>query len=493
VDRAKDILKQMNLIEADAAIEAGDVKEADTVKLKLRALRNCELIELVRSNRDNKTQDIGFNTRPFVLCGLPLRKPEGLDYVRTNGDFLFRITGDPKFGLPFGQDRLIPIWVASLAMRQQSRTIHFKSAGECLMELGLSLDGRTYRRLVEGFKRIFGTTMFFGTKEQGRSDITNWGRYHFFDKMQLWFTGSLDQTNLPLDEFENIIVLSESFWQELRNHPIPVDLHAVRALRASPGALDFYMWLTWRCWRANNVSHIPLHGKCGLASQFGVAVYSRQRRFTQQIVKWIRICKQLWPECPATLSPNRRFLVINKASAIWPSRVKRMSASTATEQIVGPAAAHPTSHTDAVMQLVERSATDDLIERVTPDIVAGLIKAGVNSADAKNVASYSLEVTIELVKLVQPKSLLQNIRTFEVGLCCSPPESSLSQPVTALFQPVIADTSACEEWVLGRILSSPFQIARFVSQNINFGLTIWKTGANIEDLRQEGPGRNLGS
>lgn len=37
----------------------------------------------------------------------------------------------------FGQDRLIPTWVATLALRQKSRIVHFQSASELLAYFGL--------------------------------------------------------------------------------------------------------------------------------------------------------------------------------------------------------------------------------------------------------------------------------------------------------------------------------------------------------------------
>jgi reverse transcriptase-like protein len=81
------------------------------------------------------TQNLGFASRPFVLCGLPIkRSPRGaLMHERRNGHFLLQVTGDPQYGVPWGQDRLVPIFLATLAMRQQRQTITFRSAAEILV------------------------------------------------------------------------------------------------------------------------------------------------------------------------------------------------------------------------------------------------------------------------------------------------------------------------------------------------------------------------
>src|SRR6516225_7037245 len=75
-----------------------------------RTLKKLEAIQLVRDKRESRSQEISYNARPFVLCGLPLRQPPNnqLIYTRRNGNFLLEITAHPRFGLPYGQDRLIP-------------------------------------------------------------------------------------------------------------------------------------------------------------------------------------------------------------------------------------------------------------------------------------------------------------------------------------------------------------------------------------------------
>jgi hypothetical protein len=39
-------------------------------------LRRAEAIACVRLKRQDASQNLGFASRPFVLCGLPVKKPE---------------------------------------------------------------------------------------------------------------------------------------------------------------------------------------------------------------------------------------------------------------------------------------------------------------------------------------------------------------------------------------------------------------------------------
>ena len=50
----------------------------------------------------------------------------------------------------------------------------------------LSPDGHHYRRMVQGFQRIFAATIFFGSGDQpGNNTVVDWARFHFFDDMHL--------------------------------------------------------------------------------------------------------------------------------------------------------------------------------------------------------------------------------------------------------------------------------------------------------------------
>ncbi len=200
-------------------------------------LRQAEGSCIVRLKREEGKQNVGFSSRPFVLCGLPVRKPpEGeMLYERRNGNFVLQITGHPNYGLPFGQDRIVPIYLATLAVRQQSQTIRFRTAAEMLETFGMHKGGKEYRRLVAAFERIFGATIFFGTDTlSGTAKVVQRSRFSFFREAQIWYSRDPDQYPVS-DQFENVIVLSDEFYREITAHPIPADLEAVKVLGGSTG------------------------------------------------------------------------------------------------------------------------------------------------------------------------------------------------------------------------------------------------------------------
>ncbi len=280
-------------------------------------VRQAEGITMVRQRRENGQQNLGYSTRPFILCGLPVRRPpQGqLIYERRNGSFVLQVTGHPDFGLPFGQDRLVPIFLATMAVKQRLPTIRFRSASMLLDWFGLSRGGKEYRRLVAAFERIFGATIFFGTDTtRSPARLVHRARFSFLREAHIWY----NRDGRPPESADNVVVLSDEFFAEALAHPIPADLDALRVLASAPAVLDLFLWLTYRCFVAQGEESIPLFGEWGLTHQLGSAEYSRPRRFRAMLDQWLATVRALWPTCPARISKDGHHLNIRKASFVAP-------------------------------------------------------------------------------------------------------------------------------------------------------------------------------
>jgi hypothetical protein len=237
-------------------VPGGFARTADVLKrhfpdlvVSKQKLRRADAIACVRLKRQEANQNLGFTSRPFVLCGLPVKRPRPgqLLHERRNGHFLLQVTGHPSYGLPWGQDRLVPLFLATLAIRQQSRVIRFRSAVEMLDTFGMQQGGTQYRRLMAAFQRIFGATIFFSTDTQReKAAVVHRARFSFMSEARIWYSRNSEQETLP-SEFQNEIVLSPEFFKEILDHPIPTDMEAAKALSCSPAALDLFTWLSYRC------------------------------------------------------------------------------------------------------------------------------------------------------------------------------------------------------------------------------------------------------
>jgi hypothetical protein len=274
-------------------------------------LKQAEGIALVRANREEGRQPLAFASRPFILCGLPIRRPptDQLLFERRNGNFLLQITGHPQFGLPFGQDRLVLIF---LAVRQKSQAVRFRSAAEMLDTFGMAKGGKEYRRIVAAFERILGATMFFSTEStRSTATVIHRSRFNFLKEAEIWYSRSGDAP-----PGQNAITLSDEFYSEIFSHPIPADLEAIRVLAAAPALLDLFMWLSYRCFVAKGPESIPLFGPFGITQQLGCVEYSRPSRFRAMLEQWLQTIRALWPECPAGISGDGRLLWIDRCAAV---------------------------------------------------------------------------------------------------------------------------------------------------------------------------------
>jgi hypothetical protein len=297
-----------------AEIESPTLKQQPTKSVSKRSQKRVEGLQRIRLERQDEKQRLGYLARPFILCGLPFKPKKGESvYKRINGNEVLEIIASPEFGLPFGADTQVLVWVSTIAVLQMPlnggkvpREIKFRSGADFLRAFDLPLDGASYRRARDRFLRIFYSTFYWGEKGAKRERMF---RIHFFDEIDLWFSKDLDTDTLPGTEFENRIVLSEAFAADLERHHPPIELEAVATWSDKPAQLYFYLWLVFRCYLAKDRSEIPLMGRNSVYEQCGVDGYkgeSGERNFHKKIVKWLAGVKVAWPECPTSIGVGAR-------------------------------------------------------------------------------------------------------------------------------------------------------------------------------------------
>jgi len=74
------------------------------------------------------------------------------------------ITAHPRFRLPYSQDRLIPIWVATLTLKQKSRVTHSDSAAQILDSFRLPRDGLTLAASFKGSNDLLPSGILFDSE-----------------------------------------------------------------------------------------------------------------------------------------------------------------------------------------------------------------------------------------------------------------------------------------------------------------------------------------
>jgi hypothetical protein len=281
---------------------------------------------LAKSNeaRQYQEQEQLIALRPLVMCGIPLRKLKEPYYVRKSGPYTIELISSPLLGVPYGQDRLIPIFLATLFMAlgcPADNTVRFLYGRDILRLFGLPEDGPHYRRLREGFKRWQKTLISLEqkivmpngrTKERQESVV-------LMPKSLLW----CQDDDAHKDDLPNEVTLSERWADEIRKHPIPADLQTVQGLASCPGALDFYLWQIWRSYCISEDTPVPLEGPTGLFAQVGCLSGQSIRPLRRLLRRWQQLVKLHWRDCPNELSKDGKFFVLRPCRALGAFQANR--------------------------------------------------------------------------------------------------------------------------------------------------------------------------
>jgi hypothetical protein len=217
---------------------------------------------------------LGFMARAMVQATLPHSKVEGNEFTRKNGNYSLTILSPSAIGLPYGSvPRLLLAWVTTEAVKTKSRELELgDSLSGFMRELDLVPTGGRWgsiTRLKEQTKRLFASSIT-AVYEQGQgTQIINQA---VADRAVFWWhPKDPNQTAL----WKSSINLTENFYKEIIDRPVPIDMRAIKALKKSPMALDIYTWLTYRMSYLKRPTAIPW---TSLAMQFG-SNYSHIRNF----------------------------------------------------------------------------------------------------------------------------------------------------------------------------------------------------------------------
>ena len=205
--------------------------------------------------------------------------------------------GDPA-RLPFGNlPRLLLAWVCSEAVRTQSRELVLgRSLYEFMQRLGMEdrsggLHGER-TRLKNQMTRLFSCNVQLiyadaGHRVQVQSFIA--------DRAEFWW--DVKRPTAPV-LWDSTIRLGEEFFNEIIAHPIPFDLHTLKALKRSSLGLDLYFWLVYRTFALKRP--LCLSWK-QLYRQFGVdpaksSENTTVQHFRQDCLRELKKIKRAWPD-----------------------------------------------------------------------------------------------------------------------------------------------------------------------------------------------------
>ena len=243
--------------------------------------------------------DLGFMARLMALCSLPRTNPGNRkEYIRRNGPYTLGMSAGINNKLPYGNlPRLLLAWISTEAVRTQNRELILgRSLSEFMRKLEiLSSDSggawgiRT--RLRNQMRRLFRCTVSLIYEDERRDASVSSlvaARTEFW-----WNKRKSDQSSL----WESKIYLGEQFFNEIINHPIPLDMNILKALKRSSLGLDLYMWLTYRTFslkRPMRLSWPRLYWQLGVDPSRASNNVTVQR-FRKDCLRELKKIKVAWP------------------------------------------------------------------------------------------------------------------------------------------------------------------------------------------------------
>lgn len=219
-------------------------------------VREKRLIEASAEILGEDTSDISFLHSILSQCALPYREPKETDsYIKQNGRASIVIqsgflnnpkTGElERQGVPYGaKPRLLLMHLCTEAIRSQRPNIAIEDSMSAFMrQLGLSVSGGkrgSIGRFKEQLNRLAACRMQICMASDRGVSIVN--PSPVVKRFDLWFPTDSRQKMLWPSE----IVLSDEFFGSLKNHAMPLDYRAIKAIQHNARALDLYTWLAHR-------------------------------------------------------------------------------------------------------------------------------------------------------------------------------------------------------------------------------------------------------
>ena len=217
--------------------------------------------------------------------------------------------GVTRVGVPFGsRARLILLFLQSEAIRKDSREIELgRSLRIWLGKLGVPIGGKSMKDVRDQALRLSRCRMTFQISHGDKIGFIN---QNLVDTAM--FTNDGDGSLLET------VRLSEGFFNELKQHPVPLQESAVKALSNNSQALDVYCWLAYRLHSLRAPTPVTW---AALYAQFG-AGYNNLKNFKMRFSDSLTMALAVYPDAKINIEPNRLLLypsapAVPRAEAKW--------------------------------------------------------------------------------------------------------------------------------------------------------------------------------
>lgn len=268
------------------------------------------VVEAAAGYLSSEDSDIGYLFSGWAQAALPHRRLADDAAWQVTTDRVTLIVqpglrpaadGTPvSVGVPYGsRARLILLYLQTEAVRTNCREVELgRSLHAWLRRLEIPIGGKQMATVRDQAERISRCRLSFQIRQGSRTGLVN---QHILDTSMF-----IEEDSAQGGLFVEKAMLSQSFFDELRKHPVPVEEAAVRQIANNSLALDVYCWLAYRLHSLNEpitVTWKALHG------QFGRSV-ARLDHFKDHFRTVLALATSVYPDANIDEVPNGSGLIL---------------------------------------------------------------------------------------------------------------------------------------------------------------------------------------
>lgn len=279
-------------------------------------------IQEAQVERGDELGELMFTSPLWARFSFPHRNPGDIDeWTVRNGNHLLSITPGKRpdikgqmhrLGIPYGvAPRAAMAYITTEAFRHQKQEIELgRSQRDFFQRLGLAKGSKQIGRVASRIEEL--AMCHIALFEIG-SNTTGQG-YRKIDAsvakgLQLWFNRDGGDTEESLWGSE--IILTDSFYEQIKADPMPIYIDDLRVLGSSTLAIDIYVWLCYRLHRLPGQRGKPIHVSWEqLYNQFG-AGYSRMRDFRFKFTESLTRVLNVYTDAKVTAPAGKDYIVLH--------------------------------------------------------------------------------------------------------------------------------------------------------------------------------------
>jgi len=267
------------------------------------------VVEAAHDYMSDEEGGVGFLYSGFAQAALPHKKlsDDAVWQIQTERVMLLVEPGrravrdgiPVPIGVPYGSKaRLIMLYLMGRALETNCREVELgRSMRDWLEKMGIPQGGKSIADVREQAERISRCRLSFQVQQGGRTGLVN---QNIVDSALFLDAGDPTQGSLFLEHAK----LSESFFEQLRRHPVPVEEAAIRSINGHSMALDLYCWLAYRLHVLPGTRAVSWKA---LKSQFGTG-FSRMDHFRPTFKDNLSLAMAVYPDAAVDVTEKGLML-----------------------------------------------------------------------------------------------------------------------------------------------------------------------------------------